>query len=71
MSHDDENEVLKGVIALQERRSLAFRSMTSASQHMRSAAGLLEGVRDERAQRAMQHLLDAVTELTSIEVPRC
>lgn len=70
MSIEDEIRLLETAIDLQSVRGDAFRSMTTASRHMRAAAGFLENVTDERAQRAMRLLLDAVRELADIEVPR-
>lgn len=69
MSIDDEIAALKHTIDVQEARGEDFRSMTLASRHMRAAAGFLEHVSDPRAQKATQLLLDAITSLTSIDVP--
>lgn len=69
MSHDDQLRALKATIDVQQGRCEDFKAMTSASRHMRSAAGLLESVSDPRAQQAMRLLLDAITSLTSIDVP--
>jgi len=70
MSVDDEIRILGETIGIQQARGDAFRAMTTASRHMRAAMGFLEPVQDERAHRAVKHLLDAIGELASIEVPK-